>query len=353
MREIMIDAKLTPFTLAVLGIMDDFYCLYCEIKEVYENYRKIYARNNEEKYPLLSKTWDELCIRDVRKKFEPYMQKYLYLYTSEYDEIFSYAYAFNDFSFIDKDKRTNKFNSKTPFVLGFKSFEAFLYEFQVVITIIDWRKKYVKDSNHTIQKSWEQINHKINNIVKEKLKDCQDVSVEVPSNKDNTLYIFENLQNVSCCRKNHPIVPARYVAVVAKSATKISLPVHYCDCCNKFFIGSKTLSVFEKTFGKLIIEKKDISEMESNFGYFSPESKLHSLGYNVIDGNLNENERANLLVYLVENNLISYAELCATIEQNINIFKNSYRHQLAVAKWKVDLKSIGEYVLKNPQKNNS
>ena len=154
------------------------------------------------------------------------------------------------------------------------------------------------------------------------MKDCQDISVENSAKTDNTLYIFDNLICISCYKKNHPIVPARYVAVVAKNAKKISLPVHYCTCCNRFFIGAKTLSVFEKLFGKLIIEKKDISEMESGFGYFSPESNLHALGYNVIDGKLTENERERLLIYLVENDLISYAELCATIEQNINIFQN-------------------------------
>lgn len=344
--------EFTSSNLAILGIMDDFYCLYCEIKEVYETHRKIYIRKNETGYPLLSKTWDEICLRDVRKKFEPYLQKYLYLYSSGYNEIFAYAYAFNDFSFIDKDKRANKFSNKKPFVLGFKSFEDFLFEFQIVITILDYRKNYVNDSKHTIQKSWEQINLKVEQIVKERLKDCQEISADNNFKKDNTLYIFDNLTSISCYKKNHPIVPARYIAVVAKSAKKISLPVHYCDCCKKFFIGSKTLSVFEKSFGKLIIEKKDISEMESGFGYFSPESKLHSLGYNVVDGNLNENERVQLLIFLVENNLISYAELCATIEQNINIFKNSYRHQLAVDKWKKDLKGIGEYIIKNPQTTN-
>lgn len=343
---------LAPANLAVIGIMDDFYSLYCEIKTIYETQRKIYIRKNGKGYPLLSKTWDELCLRDVRKKFEPYLQKYLYLFSSGYDEVFAYAYAFNDFSFIDGDKRTAKFISKTPFVLSFKSFSDFMFEFQVVVTVLDYRKNYVNNSRHTIQKSWSQINDKIQAIADEKKQECQDISVESVPTTDNTLYIFDNLSNLTCCKKNHPVIPARYVATVAKTSKKISLPVHYCDLCKKFFIGAKTLSVFEKSFGKLIIEKKNISDMETDFGYFSPESKLHSLGYNVVEGNLSQSERERLLIYLIENEHISYAELCSTIEQNISIFKNSDKHRVAVKKWKKDLKSIGEYILKNPQKTN-
>lgn len=90
--------------------------------------------------------------------------------------------------------------------------------------------------------------------------------------------------------------------------------------------------------------------MKIKFGCFSAESKLHSLGYNVIKGNMSETERERLLIHLIDNNLISYVELCATIEQNINIFKNSYIHRFAVEEWKTDLKAIGNYILKHPEK---
>lgn len=83
----MNDISLTPTNLAIIGIMDDFYNLYCEIKTIYETHRKIYIRENGKNYPLLSKTWDNLCIKDIRKTFEPYLQKYLYLYSSGYHVI--------------------------------------------------------------------------------------------------------------------------------------------------------------------------------------------------------------------------------------------------------------------------
>lgn len=349
---IMNEIGFTPKNLAIIGIMDDFYNLYCEIKTIYEIHRKIYIRDNGNNYPLLSKTWDELCIKDVRKAFEPYLQKYLYLYSSGYEQVYANTYAFNDFSFIDSDKRTMKLDGKFPFVLCFKSFSDFLIEFQMVITVLDYRKNFISKSSHTMQDSWTQINRKIFDTAIEKKEEFQNATVDdIPCTND-TLYIFDKLSSISCYKQDHPIIPGRYVAVVAKTAKKISLPVHFCNYCKKFFIGSKTLSVYEKTFGKLIINKKDISELETSFDGFSAESKLHSLGYNVIKGNLSENERERLLIHLIENDLISYVELCATIEQNINIFKNSYIHRFAVEKWKMDLKSIGNYILKHPKKTN-
>ena len=169
---------------------------------------------------------------------------------------------------------------------------------------MDYRYNYINDSRYTIQQSWKRINSNIGELA-DNIRD-ESCNVSDATYTNDTLYIFDRLSNVSCYKSEHPIISARYVATVARTAQKISLPVHYCDYCKKYFIGSKTLAVFEKTFGKLIIEKKDISEMEFKFGCFSAESKLHSLGYNVIKGNLSEEERERLLIYLLENRHIRY-----------------------------------------------
>lgn len=349
---VMNEINLTPKNLAIIGIIDDFYDLYCEIKDIYEMHRKIYVRENVKNYPLLSKIWDDLCIRDVRKAFEPYLQKYLYLYGSGYENIYANAYAFNDFSFIDSDKRTIKFNNETSFILSYKSFPDFLIEFQMVITVLDYRKSIALKPSNTMGDSWERINRKFLEAAKEKEKEFQNSIVDNIPYTNDTLYVFDKLSNISCCKQDHPIISARYIATVAKTARKISLPVHYCNYCKKFFIGSITLRIFEKSFGKLVVEKKDISELKKNFESFSAESKLHSLGYNVIKGNMSNTEREQLLIYLIEHDKISYVELCTTIEQNINIFKNSYIHRFAIEKWNTDLKAIGNYILNHPEKSN-
>ena len=344
--------ELTPKNLAVMGIMDEFYDLYCEIKKIYEIHRKLYLRENNDGFPLLSKVWDELCQRDVRKAFEPFLNQFIYLFSSGYPKTYSKAYAFQEFSFVDREKSATKYNSTGPFILSFKSFSEFLIEVQIIMILIDYRYNYNKDTSFTIQKTFSQINNKIAELASREKSLCENDISKIETYTNDTLYIFDRLSSVSCYKHEHPIVSARYVATVAKSGKKISLPVHYCNYCKKYFIGSKTLSLFEKEFGKLIIPQKDIGEMEYRFGCFSAESKLHALGYNVVNGNLNALERKELLIYLIDNQLIYYVELCATIEQNINIFKNSYRHRLAVEKWRIDLKEIGIYILKHPEKKN-
>ena len=348
----MVEVSLTKKNLAIIGALDEFYDLYCEIKNIYETHRKQYLREDTKKFPLLSRTWDDLCIKDVRKRFEPLLNKYLYLFTSGYDRIYANAYAFQEFSFIDKEKSVAKFNGEGPFILSYKSFSDFLVEVMIIITVLDHRYNYINDNKSTIQQSWTRINENIERIVEVNIAKCEGVDIDCEEDTKEILYIFDKLSSTSCYKNEHPVVAARYVAVVAKTGKKISLPVHFCDYCKKYFIGAKTLSVFEKYFGKLVIEKRDISEMEFKFGCFSAESKLHSLGYNVVRGNMTDEERKQLLVYLLENKMIKYVELCATIEQNISIFKNSYRHKLAVEKWRTDLKSIGEYILKNSEKKN-
>ena len=349
----MNDIAITPINLAYMGIMDDFYDLYCEIKSIYEEHKKVYIHEHSTREPLLCRAWDELCIRDVRKKFEPLLNKYRYLLDidcSEVHEIHARAYAFSEFSFLKKAIVPPSEKHNSPFMISFKSFSDFLIEIQIVMAILDYRYNCTQNSKYSFVDSWTSITHKIEILVSKEKKECQNILEDRTTNSDNTLYIFDRLSSTACWKYDHPIISSRYIAMIAKTSQLIALPVHYCNSCKKYFIGSKTLSVFEKEFGKLAILKKDISEMKWTFESFSPESKLHSLGYNVIYGKLSEEERKQLLIHLIESQLISYVELCSTIEQNINIFKNSYRHRHAVEKWTIDLKAIGEYILSHPEK---
>lgn len=345
----MNNIALTPLNLAYMGLLDDFYDLYCEIKEVYEFHKRTYMREHYINAPLFCNEWDKLCLHDVKKKMEPYLNKYRYFLNVDCKEIHARAYAFSEFSFVKRSMTVIE-DSTDPFIVSYKSFSEFLIEIQIILSILDHRFNYANNNKHSFGDSWTNITQRIHEQAAEEKDKCVNVSKDHTETSDNTLYIFDRLQNISCWKLNHPIISARYIAMVAKTSQLIALPVHYCNFCKKYFIGAKTLAVFEKEFGKLAILKKDISDMKISFGCFDPESKLHSLGYNVINGKLSEAERENLLIYLIDNKMISYVEICATIEQNISIFKNSYRHRLAVEKWITDLEAIGNYILKHPEK---
>ena len=337
--------ELNQNNLAVIGVMDDFYQLYCEIKDIYETKRKEFVKENQLRTPLWSKVWDEMCLKEVRKACEPILNKCLYIFSDEYQRFFSNAYAFQNFSFINSAK-INCYNiSNSSSILSYKSFSEFLIDIQIIMACTNHRWKNNIDSNYSFSQSWIEINQNIKKIAQTKRIECEAIEEMQEPITNTVLYLFNKLSSTSCYKFEQPVVPARFIATTVTTGRNISLPVHYCNYCKKYFIGIKTLAVFEKTFGKLIIDKKSISEMEYDFGCFSLESKLHKLGYNVINGRLSEEERKNLLIYLIENQMISYLDLCSTIEQNIKLFQNSYRHRLAVEKWKIDLKAIGEYVL--------
>lgn len=101
------------------------------------------------------------------------------------------------------------------------------------------------------------------------------------------------------------------------------------------------MKLFEKNYGKLLIEKRKLTDAGDTFSAFNPESRLFQLGYNVSD-NRTDTERQQLLVALLENKKITYLDIVKCIEQNIRIHTNK---PLAMAKWKRDLKYIGEHVL--------
>ena len=123
-------------------------------------------------------------------------------------------------------------------------------------------------------------------------------------------------------------------------AGKVTFPVHYCTHCQKYFIGEKTLQLFEKNYGKMRIVRKAMGESDDFSGELNAESKLHQLGYNVSDGKSDE-ERQALLKYLLKKNYISYFEMARIIEWNINHAQNK---PYARPKWESDLKFIGEYI---------
>jgi len=330
--------------LALLGALDDFYDAYCQIRDLYDAKITECLQELPEGKLLWPDTVDRLLQTSVRKICEPIINKHLDLFTGYPNHIFCTAYGFKTFSFYKLDTPPE---DRVRLVLKFKhiSFSEFLKEIEFATTRIlyNWVKKNVT-KYHSLEKMCADIDERIDAKAAKKLRDYR-ISAITEAPTDAILYLFDNLSSTACYQKNHPIVPAHFVADMVDGSGQVILPVHYCNYCNKYFIGTKTLALFEKCFGKFVVQKKFLAEDSSGFSSFRQESLLHQLGYNVIDGNMGDLDRQNLLAYLLDHGKISYVEICVTIEQNIRLFQNSYRHQLAIAKWKSDLRFIGGYIL--------
>jgi hypothetical protein len=327
--------SLTQENLAILGALDDFYDAYNKIIELYDAEWNNYLIEKGDRADPYSCKLDDKCKNNVIKIYESFINKYKYIFIDDDRPIHSSTYSFQLFSMVADYKPSQ---TSYPPKLKMISFSQFLYSILVVVTltISKWGKT---KPDKAYKWKFKDINAHIDDLVnteKEKIK----LNFVPPEDlTDSTLYIFNVLSSTSCYRNNHPVEIKKFVAELSDESGVI-LPAHYCSCCNKYFIGSITLSLFDKKYGKMLIKKQHCSDEGNSFDNYSDESELHALGYNVIDGDMTDKERQDLLLLLLKKNKIDIFKMVPTIEQDIRLFEDSPRHQLAVKKWKADLQFI-------------
>ena len=333
---------LNPSNVASIDAMDDFYGLYLQLDSIYEETQQQFLDHNGNLRFVDSRTWDKAARKKVRAACEPIMNKYLPVFTSEHTRIFATAYGFEEFFFLNM-RCLDKPNDGPPFGkfrITVKSYEAFLIEFQYAVTRVIHQRELHTISTLMLQTVQEKVNNHILSYVVEHTQVKLDYEKSSSKATSDILYIYDNLSSIGCYINNHTVVPSTYTAELVMGAGKVTFPVHYCTHCQKYFIGEKTLQLFEKNYGKMRIVRKAMGESDDFYGELNAESKLHQLGYNVSDGKSDE-ERQALLMYLLEKNYISYFEMARIIEWNINHAQNK---PYALPKWKSDLKFIGEYI---------
>lgn len=342
---------LTAANLASIGALDDFYDLYCEVEEICEQVKADnYKAGKLGATDFILYFLTQYNKKEIREACEVLLNKYLYLFSDERPVIYATYFGFKMFTFYHREMPKDGFPGDE--ILKKITFNEFLIELEIAVYRIfanSALKNNILNKNDDVdfQKEYKkqivQINPHIKSIFESKKQDYIFDGLDKLPSANKALYVFDRLSSIKCSRENHPVVSTKFIVELVDGG-KIVLPAHYCYYCNKYFIGRITLSLFEKSYGKLMIEKIPYIDDLSNFEGFQMESKLHSLGYNVVEGKMSVTERQNLLINLLEKNKISYLEMCSTIEQNIRLFKNSYRHRYAVEKWKMDLKLIGEYI---------
>lgn len=329
---------LTPGNVAAIGAIDDFYDLYTLIQQIYERERLQFIETHGTGKCLWPMEWDKLCMNNVRKVCESIMNKYLPVFADGYTKIFANVYGFSNFTFL---RTKQDIKQRLRLIVNIISISEFLVEIQYAVTRIihNWRLQTQK--YYVFERLFHEINDYIFSYVQENsLVNIILESDPTPINK-SVLYIYENLSSTSCRLKSHPIIASRFVSSFSESE-KISIPVHYCSICNKHFIGKTTLALFEKNYGKLLVQKRQLDSEDDDFSSFNKESQLYQLGYNLSDG-CTDGERQRFLITLLEKGCISYLDMVRCIELNIKIHQSKPN---AVIKWKRDLKYIGDYILK-------
>ena len=347
---------ITPEGLALAGVLDEFYSAYLDLYGLFEEIHKqkygddpwffpdIRLNSRKIRYPVM-KTLNDLFL------------KYYYLFVPNKDIIIWDKDIYYDFFIVYyhiKPKEKYRYHEK-----GFLqaqtgkwaiiSFNAFLINISNILAkmLIIYEKKEGRKTSFSdcIEKIAQHFKVSSEMLGKE---------IIVPEDKivpitNKPLFIFKNLTTTSCSRQNHNLKSARYVAKHTLDSSQFLLPTHYCESCEKYLIGEYSLRLYEKTFGRFLLDRKQDSEVSTGLKTMSPESKLHELGYNVEQGGPNKTERQRLLIKVLENKYLTYFQVCSTIENNIRLFSTRPRYIDAVHKWQDDLKFIGDYVLEHPE----
>ncbi len=234
------------------------------------------------------------------------------------------------------------------FEIKFKTFKEFLEELEYAIARIIVKNENSKKPEESFERVSSQLNDRIQKIADNKIRTLVSPQIDVETVTGKTLYVYDYLYGLKCYRYKHLVVPKKFIAEFLDVSGKIALPVHYCENCGRYFIGSEMLKFFKKRFGDICVitqKAESFIEKENTFICYRDESLLHKLGYNVIEGKMSTTERQMLLLNLIISKKIGYYEVCANLQENIRRFSNRDYFKKAVSKWDEDLRFIGKAVL--------
>ncbi len=339
-------SALTRTNIAILGLADDFYDSFNTLGMIFEEeYNKMTVESEKESYTPTHWTVENNIRKKYRSVIEELFRMYSYIFIDSSSSLHAPAWAFKDYSLFRPDTNSH---IPTPTYKRI-SFQEFLYDIHYRVTLLRYRWNQKNNKFSTFEDTFDEINqHILFEVEKSKHKAIISDRKSIIIN-EQPLYIIKVLSFTSCYKHNHPVVPAIFYALKVDNSEAIALPTHYCRYCKKYLIGQETLSVYDNSFGKTLVERYKDELENSNYSSFHTESKLHQLGYNVIDGKLSEVERHDLLIAILTNRKLRYLDICHTIEQNIRLFDGIPKYKLAVIKWSNDLKYLGDYIISHPE----
>ena len=334
---------LTIENLANLGVLDEFRDLYDTARELYElEWRKCEnLRTNP--FGIQEKVKANVKPK-LRELLDSFLRKYLYLFTDAYPLLHPDAPMLHGFYITYLIDKRNA-SPSDRITISFRTFLAKVLE--PIICNRVWTR-IIKERPRTPYEIVEaQMIAHFNNLA-----EAARMEICIPFDCDNLqptdLIVFKSLSAISCNLKGHFVENCTIEVARLNSDNAILLPIHHCKNCGRLFIGNETLKQYEKVWGKLCINTRDDRCAANNSDFYTSESPLHKLGYNVIAGEFSEKERQALLVKIYERKWLTLFEIQRDIEKAIRIFEYRSRYQAAVKKWQTDLYFITEYV-KNRQ----
>ena len=327
LREATLDIR----TMLYLDVYDDFYTLFHQVQTVYLDLARSKILEYKKSKTKMSRkefvTEINICAKSqVAQLCNPVLQKYTYLFLDPPSEFHRDSFDYNRFSLEVLPDENISFD--------IFSFYSFLYRIkQVIVSAAKYQDISLKTKS--TPQVWKVLMDHLALILEKSLNDVV-IDSSKPEMTDGELYVYDRLYSTTCHKESHPVEQAVYITPRMFEPSYIKLPAHYCKHCKKHLIGIRTLNLYEDTYGKLLVEREYMDDIHNDYDGFALESKLHRYGYNVRQGIYTDEERHLILMSLIDNNRMSYWEICKTLEQNIQMFYDYPNHDQAILKWQAD-----------------
>ena len=324
--------ELTKNNLAYIGVLDDFYQLYTEIKNLYSMH--------SEELKKLSSSVDKKLMKDSKIILNEFFKKHTRIFTNEFMWLHPNTQTIQMFHYFVLDYIEKDCLKITIQFVGFSKFLKVIQKMASELVYIKLIRNNVKICQ---ENAYEKVNNHILMLVdyyKPKVLPYMGIDKDAIVAE---LITFNNLSSIICNREQHNIIPRNIWVEQIDLSGVIRLPVHYCEKCNKYFIGIETLNIYQKEYGKLLVKVNKAFESNDIDFSFLDESDLHKYGYNVLEGGMTEKERQELLVALLNSGRMTFFDIRRDIHFAIKLFKYNPRFNNAVEKWKKDLYFISEF----------
>ena len=337
----------TPENFNLLGIYDECYDLYERIMDYCDQVIEENTNPNTGMCTIGTEGLRKRSSAKVKKLLNAFFKEHCYIFTTEYQILYTNSKALRNCDFVYCDMSVADDHRGFKYIYKHQPIKKFIAGLELIAARIIANRKEREGQKVPVESILKEVDFRIKMLASqawaERKVNLDEANLPFECSQ---LHVFKALHRISCVRNHHEVKPdVCIIPIVGSGKTAVRVPVHVCEKCKKKFIGYESYKLFCGEYGNLLFERSWDEDFEDDFfGRFKAESKLHRMGYNVVDGLLTEKERRNLLKMLIDQNLMKYHEICSDIEKAIRLFDGRKEYIIAVDKWRKDLAFLGNYV---------
>jgi hypothetical protein len=319
--------KFTEKFLCSLGMLEEVFSLYTQILDCQKTAATYLKEGNHQLKNLpihkntvwqLDRFWDCEILKDYRYQTMQYvgvfLSKYAYIFTKQFQNLYPNNEMISSLCLF-----STKLNNCFCWSSHWNTFSEFLCKFEHLIVFILMRRYEINNE----KKDFLTVHYKLKTDIHSYMLSAgfmftptgeyiRPISSKCQKTHTHEYHrpffsVYKALHLISCSLNNHEIEKEIVEVRSCDQRKTIHLPVHYCLTCGRFFLGQQTLEVYEREYGRLDFDFRydnnwlDGCTITDSYDYeHNGESKLHQLGYNVIQNYYSEETRHKILINLLE-----------------------------------------------------